>query len=103
VIKRIVLVRRLPELSHDEFVEHWRTQHARIAGRLPGLRRYVINVPLDGATSSGWDGVGELWFDDRGAMDAAFAELGPQLAVDLARFVADTEHVVVDEHDVQLA
>jgi uncharacterized protein (TIGR02118 family) len=35
-------IHRKPELTYDEFLEHYRTVHLPIAGRLPRLRRYEI-------------------------------------------------------------
>jgi hypothetical protein len=42
--KRFGLLRKKPGLTHEQFVAHWTTVHADMAKRLPGLRRYVINV-----------------------------------------------------------
>lgn len=102
MIKRIVLVRRLPALTREEFAEHWISRHAIVARRLPGLRRYVVNVLQGADSASGWDGVGELWFDDRAQMAAAFEALGPEIAADLRHFVLATEHLIVDEHEIAL-
>jgi hypothetical protein len=43
-----------------------------VAARLPGLLRYTISIPLPGEDCPG-DGIAELWFADREAMNEAFA------------------------------
>jgi hypothetical protein len=41
VIKLIYCLRRLPELSLEEFQGHWLEHHADLGRRLKGVRRYV--------------------------------------------------------------
>lgn len=48
------------------FHEHWRARHAPLIVRLPGIRRYVQNVPREG--SAPYDAVAESSFDDTQAM-----------------------------------
>lgn len=55
------------------FHEHWRTRHAELITRLPGIRRYVQNFPLDpgaGAAAPAFDAIAESSFDDTQAMKA---------------------------------
>ncbi len=72
------------------FREWWVHEHAAIAKKLPGLRRYTIH-PLDknfDSTSGrlegepSHDGVAFLWFDDEDAARAAFASGAGQHDVD---------------------
>jgi len=51
------------------FREHWRTRHAPLIARLPGIRRYVQNSPVD-ADAPLYDAVAESSFDDTQAMKA---------------------------------
>jgi uncharacterized protein (TIGR02118 family) len=63
-------------LAAWQFREHWRQVHAGLGARLPGLRRYVQNHPVeaDGLPPWPWfDGCSELDFDDVAAMRSAFA------------------------------
>src|SRR5260370_8062556 len=83
MIKSISLLTRRPELSHDQFVRHWLEVHAPLAHAVPGVRRYVQNH-IQGeprradivTTKVAVDGVAELWYDDRAAMDRANAPPG---------------------------
>ena len=53
-------------MTVEAFREHWRERHAPLVVRLPGIRRYVQNVPLDGEAP--YDAVAESSFDDTQAM-----------------------------------
>jgi uncharacterized protein (TIGR02118 family) len=75
MVKLIYCISRKPELSVEEFQRYWRDTHGPIAGRIPGLRRYVQShvVPelYDRQTQPAFDGAAELWFEDLDAMRAA--------------------------------
>src|SRR5947209_1256036 len=80
MIKSLSLLTRRPELSHEQFMRHWVEIHAPLAHAVPGLRRYVQNHiqgertrPDIPTTEVAVDGVAELWYDDRAAMDRANA------------------------------
>lgn len=75
MVKLIYCISKKPELSVEEFQRYWRDTHGPIAGRIPGLRRYVQShvVPELYArpTQPAFDGAAELWFEDLDAMRAA--------------------------------
>lgn len=65
--KRITLLQRRADLSHEEFDRHWRGAHADIVTELPGLQAYVQNTvrrSWRGEETEPLDGVVEVWFDD---------------------------------------
>ena len=88
----IGLLKRPDHWSAADFRHWWLEEHAEIAKKLPGLRRYTVHPPtdsfdpvsgkLDGAPSH--DGLAFLWFDDKQAAEAAFAS--PQGEHDRATF-----------------
>ena len=41
MIRRVSILTRKPELSHEEFVDHWENVHGPLALKVPGIRRYV--------------------------------------------------------------
>ena len=43
MINAIFMVNRQPGLDHKDFFEHWLSDHAELASKLPGLRRYIQN------------------------------------------------------------
>src|SRR5207248_11076498 len=84
MIKSLSLLTRRPELSHEQFMRHWVEIHAPLAHPVPGVRRYVQNHiqgertrPDIPTTEVAIDGVAELWYDDRAAMDRANASPEP--------------------------
>ena len=98
-------LRRRPDLTAEQFDAHWRDEHAllvrRHAGAL-GIRRYVQSTRFDSdladvaakvrGAPEPFDGVAELWFDSREAMEAGFSTragraAGRALLEDEARFI----------------
>jgi uncharacterized protein (TIGR02118 family) len=80
MIKSIGLLTRKDGLSHEDFVKHWLEIHAPLAHAVPGVRRYVQSHILEErrrpdipATDVEIDGIAELWYDDRTAMELANA------------------------------
>ena len=75
MVKLIYCISKKPDLSVEEFQRYWRDTHGPIAGRIPGLRRYVQShvVPELYArdTPPAFDGAAELWFEDLDALRAA--------------------------------
>jgi uncharacterized protein (TIGR02118 family) len=105
MIKSISLLTRRPELSHDEFVRHWLDIHAPLAHAVPGVRRYVQNHiegertrPDIATTEVAVDGVAELWYDDRAAMERANASPeANRLHDDGALFIGGIKTFIVEE------
>ena len=86
MITMIVFVRRKAGLTPEEFSDYWLRQHGPLVMGVPDfmrhVRKYVQHHPAPpeagcispfGDTRD-YDGVGEIWFDSRAAMEAAFAE-----------------------------
>ena len=119
MVKLMFCLRRKPDLTHEQFLKHWSGPHAAIgmAGAdAIGARRYVQNHtlshPLNDAlqqsrqSSSAFDGVVELWFDDidgieRTFTDEAARQVIRELAKDELNFVdlANSPIFVVEEHE----
>jgi uncharacterized protein (TIGR02118 family) len=120
VIKLVFCLRRLPEMSREDFQRHWREQHAplvREAAPALGVRRYVqvhtLTHPANEALRRGrggpeeYDGVAELWFDSLDALAAAGATpegraAGRRLLEDERRFIdlARSPLWIAEEHHV---
>ena len=94
-------------MAREAFEEHWRTRHAELVVRLPGIRRYVQNYPLASACCSGepaFDAVAESSFDDTQAMKALAQT--PEYAAVLAdepNFIdrANMNSIITEEHVVK--
>ncbi len=73
MVKIVIFFKRKPGMSVEDFQKHWRTTHADIIVRLPGLRRYIQSHVLASGYRKGepvYDGVAESYFDDTQAMKA---------------------------------
>lgn len=71
MLRLTALLRRNPSLTHDEFLRHWREEHAPLMA-IPEIARHVVayeqhavapGLP-DWAGSPGWDGVTVQVFAD---------------------------------------
>ncbi len=94
--KRLGLVVRRPDLTHEQFTQHWLTKHAALCVKMPGMRRYSVNL-VDKARFPHfpYDGFSELWFDDEAAMVASLASPeGKTLLADLPNFVDKIDPII---------
>ena len=108
VIKRMSLLRRRPDVSHDEFVHEWRVLHARLVRRVNGVRGYRQNLIVGREVPKGQpvdydqlpiDGIVELWFDDAESLNAAFASpRGVTLMTHAREFIAEITTFLVERH-----
>jgi uncharacterized protein (TIGR02118 family) len=107
-LKGIEFFTKKAELSLGAFQSYWRETHARLAVRVPGVRRYVVSATRSAAYAAGrkppYDGAALMWFDSPGALKAAGASTEYQsLIADHANFLAPgqppfimtREHVIV--------
>ena len=105
MIKSISLLQRREGLTHDQFVKHWVEVHAPLAHAVPGLRRYsqshiVAERTRPDISSLGVaiDGIAELWYDDREAMERALASPEAKaLQADGALFIGRIASFTVEE------
>jgi len=94
--KRLGLVRKRADMTHEQFKAHWLGTHAALCVKLPGLRRYSVNL-VDSARfpGFGYDGFSELWFDDEPSLKAALeSPEGRTLLADLPNFAGHIDPIV---------
>lgn len=89
MIKFVGVVWRKPDLSREDFLRHWQTNHAEVVKKLPGLRRYVQGPAVTRAGREPViDGIAELWFDDVESLRAAWrSAAGLAVREDEKRFI----------------
>jgi uncharacterized protein (TIGR02118 family) len=75
-VTMFAFLNRLPGTDRATFQRYWRDHHGPIAGRVPGLRRYVQNHTT-GEDDARYDGIAQTWFDD---LDAMRSSTSPELA-----------------------
>lgn len=97
--KRLGILRKKEGITHEAFVDHWMNKHAELCKKLPGLRRYSVNlVDRERFPKFGYDGFSELWFDSEAALHAAFASPeGKTLLADLPNFAGDIDPIIAIE------
>jgi uncharacterized protein (TIGR02118 family) len=96
--KVMTLLKRRAGMPVEEFQMYWRERHAPLAASTPHVRRYVQSHPLVQGYRKGdlvFDGISEMWFDDRAAFEAsrrdeAFAR---RLKADLMEFTSPASTV----------
>ncbi len=120
MIKLVYNLRRLPNMSREEFQRYWRETHGpmvRSRAQVLRIRRYVqvhtLESPMNDALRRGrgalepYDGVAELWWDSLDDLAAATAspegrKAGQELLEDERRFI-DLERSalwVAQEHPI---
>jgi uncharacterized protein (TIGR02118 family) len=71
MIKVCAVLHRRPDLGVEEFQEYWRTTHAALVAKVPGVRGYVQSHPRPSGYERGplpFDGLAEIWADDTAAL-----------------------------------
>lgn len=102
MVKLIGMLKRPDHVAVEEFHRWWLEQHAPLAKKLPGLRRYVISLAKAGFFGEPtYDGVAELWFDDEEALKKAFASPEWEAArKDVEAHVKEIVRIVTEEHSI---
>lgn len=99
MIKVLSMMKRKESLSLDEF-RHWLTQeHVKFARQIPGLLKFVVNIPETDSPDNAFDAVNELYFDDEAAMQMAFSsEAGKASGADALEHISARSRLVTIEH-----
>ena len=110
MIKVMVMIKRKPGISHEEFCKHYEEVHAPLALKLlPTIKKYVRNyvVILPGMEEPGFDCITEFWYDDmegtQASIDTLNSDAGKVIQDDEATFMDKDKQVVllVDERETK--
>jgi uncharacterized protein (TIGR02118 family) len=82
MVKLIVCAKWKSGITHEEFGRYWRENHGPLVRSVPEfirhVRKYVqchiVNGSVPLGTSSDYDGVAELWFENLDELNKAFTE-----------------------------
>lgn len=109
LLKRASTLKRLPELSEDDFRREW-IVHRDLVRRMPGVAGYRQNVVIARERVKGQpcgydalpiDGIVELWFEDAAKLEAAFSSPAGRTTMKHAQtFLAEITVFAVKEHRV---
>jgi uncharacterized protein (TIGR02118 family) len=111
MIKLSVFLTRRPGISHQEFISYWANEHARLVLSLEEftsvVRRYTQLhpvVPSEGLPKAPYDGIAELWLDDRDSLEQAFRQEVFQtvVAADEVRFLDRAKTVMLITGEKQM-
>jgi uncharacterized protein (TIGR02118 family) len=92
-VKGVEFFTRRPGMSVEDFQRHWRSTHAALATKIPGVGRYVVSATRPSAYAAGrapaYDGAALMWFESMDALKTAggSAEYKAMMA-DRAHFLA---------------
>jgi uncharacterized protein (TIGR02118 family) len=102
MFKMMILLKKKPTLTDEEFAKYWLETHAPLASKMPGLRKYVVNVVRRPPNREpDYHGVVELWFDDIEVMRKAFTTPeGAATQKDTEAFASSVTTMYIDEHSV---
>jgi uncharacterized protein (TIGR02118 family) len=102
MFKLITLLTKKQAMSDEEFAKYLLEVHAALAKKMPGLRRYVLNiVQRPPNREPEYHAVAELWFDDRGSMKIAFSSPEGELTEkDTGEFASRTASLFIEEHEI---
>ena len=88
MIKVFAMLRRREGVSREAFHRWWLAEHVPHAKKLPGLKKYRVCLVTGSTTHEGhepWDGMAELWFDSRAALEAAWSSEVGKVALEHSR------------------
>lgn len=108
MIKVLGLLTRRPELTHEQFVNHWYETHGPLALAVPGIRRYVQSHitgtrtrPDIPETDVEVDGIAELWYDDMASLQRAAASPEmKRLTDDGALIIGRIKTFIIEERQI---
>lgn len=99
MIKVMILLTRRADLTHEEFVQWWLGEHLQLASCMPHVGEVRLNVVDESYDEAGVDGIGELWFDSRADMEAAYgSEAGQAVTADALAHMSARRRLIVTEH-----
>jgi uncharacterized protein (TIGR02118 family) len=104
MIKVLAMLRRHEGVTREAFHRWWLDEHVPYARKLPGLRKYRVCLVTGSTTHEGrepWDGIAELWFDSRAALQAAWSSEVGVAALEHSRAShADRLVLITEEHEL---
>ena len=104
MIKVVVLLRRPADWTRERFHRWWLDEHVAYGKKLPDLRKYRVCLVTGSTSHEGrepWDGIAELWFDDRAALERAWSSEVGRIALAHSRDShSDRLVLITEEHEL---
>ena len=118
MFKMVMMMKRRPGMTKDEFIDYYETTHAKLGVKYMSkfatkyIRRFLHTFPdpVTGQLIEGdYDVLMELWYPDRATFDAAMASIqqssaAAEIAEDEEKVFDRPKHRIyfVEEHESQL-
>jgi len=109
-VRCLVLLKRRPEMTQEEFNDYWLRVHGEIAKDYPHVIRYtqlhLVNTRSDtspggAAIDFGVDGIVDFLFEaGHGLFDLEESEIGRLGMADAHKFLLAIQEIYVDEHHI---
>jgi len=98
--KVVGIIKRPDGMEFEAFKRWWLTEHVPKVKQFPGLVKYTVNLCT--TPDQDYDGMAEVWFETRAAMDAVFgtpegtrARSGATATASRISVLLTEEHVIV--------
>jgi uncharacterized protein (TIGR02118 family) len=105
MIKVFSLLRRRDDWTTEQFQRWWIEEHVPYARKLPGLRKYSVSLTKGSTTHPDdpmFDGVAELWFENREALERAWvnSDEGKAAVAHSRANVSQRWVLITEEHEI---
>ncbi|NDQ57097.1 MAG: EthD family reductase [Acidipila sp.] len=102
MLKFVIVLYKRTDISREQFQSYFRDVHGPLAKKLPDVKKYEQNIPVEDPKRKlpDWSAIVELYWEERTAMEAAWASpAGVAATEDLAQFadLTRTTWSVVEE------
>ena len=102
MIKVVVLLRRPHTWTREQFHRWWLDEHVPYAKKLPDLKKYRVCLVTGSTSHEGhepWDGIAELWFESRAALEASWSsEVGKAALAHSRESHSERLVLITEEH-----
>ncbi|MEQ8230910.1 MAG: EthD family reductase [Gammaproteobacteria bacterium] len=95
MFKIVGIIKRPAGMDFEAFKAWWLTEHAPRVQAWPGLVRYSINLAT--TPDQPFDGMAEVWFENRAAMEAVFETEAGRRARESATATASSIAILMTE------
>jgi uncharacterized protein (TIGR02118 family) len=102
MFKLIILLTKKTGFTHEQFATYLLETHALLAKKMPGLRKYVVNVVRPPPNREpDYNAVVELWFHNVDDMKKAFSSPeGLATQKDTETFTTSLATMYIEEHPI---
>ncbi len=99
--KVLSIMQKPEEMSFEDWRRWAIEEHPKLARRIPGMVKYVVNVARSDDPNAEFHLVNEMYFEDEEAFKAGFgSDAGKAAGADAAGTAAKRVRLVVEQHEL---